>query len=101
MSTHQNTKNVTLLSTMNSACTTNAPRSASDALTLVATSARANPSVFADRVISHLPCDLSAVDGQACHGPSIRPLNGRRHHGAPEYEIASENQGPHKPGPQH
>ena len=51
ISTHQNTKNTALLSTMNSACITNAPRSANTAFRFVANSARAKRHVAARVVV--------------------------------------------------
>ena len=60
ISTHQNTKNVKLLSAMNTTCSTNAPRSASVAFRLVATRARAKARLF-EPVTCHPPLMVTSV----------------------------------------
>src|SRR4051812_23347066 len=92
INTHQNTKNVRLLSAMNATCMTNAPRSASDALRFVAMSARANLSVFPVRVTEHLPLhELSAVHRQSCRRTTKGPLDDERHDAAPDSQVANQD----------
>src|SRR2546428_3109884 len=65
ISAHQKTKNVRLLSAMNTTPMTKAPRSASVALRLVATSARANARLFDGRVTNH-PLRPRLLLGEKC-----------------------------------
>src|SRR5262245_12657559 len=85
-SSHQKTKKVTLLSAMNAACITKAPRSISVALRLVASSVRANLSV----------CDrdtwLPSIHGQrGCRASEDRPDHDGDDHG-PQRKVAEQRE---------
>src|SRR5882672_4111489 len=71
ISAHQKTKNVRLLSAMNTTPMTKAPRSASVALRLVATSARANARLFDGRVTNH-PLRPRLLLGEKCNHEETR-----------------------------
>src|SRR6516164_5189482 len=78
ISAHQNTKNVPLLSSMNTTCMTKAPRSARAALRLVAMSARAKAR------------DLAAIDCQGRCRPPKCPQDGDCRGTAPDHETAGK-----------
>src|ERR1700730_14114421 len=97
ISTHQNTKKVKLLSTMNTTWTTKAPRSATVALRLVASRARAKAKLFDGRVIQA----LAPIDGQRGCGPPKHPAHDDRRRTGPDHEVAGERAGRDAPVLQH
>src|SRR5262249_51327193 len=89
MSAHQNTKNVRLLSTMNTTWTTKAPRRASVALKLVATSARVNEKLSA------------AIDGHRRYRAPEDPGHAQRGRDTPDNETSGQRSGRHKMSSEH
>ena len=88
ISTHQNTKNVKLLSAMNTTCMTNAPRSASVAFRLVASSAAAKRTECSNwtHLSPHPPFTVNARRARV----NIQP-HGRRRHDTPHREARDEH----------
>src|SRR5215831_14623228 len=89
MSAHQNTKNVTLLSTMNTTWTANAPRRASVALTLVAISARVNERF------------LATIDRQPRCRATEDPDHPQGGNDTPAREAPGQRSGRHQVGSEH
>src|SRR5215475_10089776 len=89
MSAHQNTKNVRLLSTMNTTWTTKAPRRANVALKLVVTSARVN-----DRF-------LATIDRQPRYSATEDPDHSHGGYDTPAREVPGKRSGRHQMGSEH